>query len=215
VTTTQLPPAQQDAPNRRDAKAEAKAAKAYAKAQRPWYKKKRWILSIGMILLIVVAGGSSSGGGSKSASGGGGSSSSAGNGGTSGTVGQALKNAGTTYTVTQAQTAQVIGDPSLGGARTDGTFVVVDLQLTNNKSETKTFTDSSAKIETSDGKQYAASDKTVLAFGDQSLLLRDIQPDLTAKGKLAFELPPSKVSGSKLVIEDLYGDGQIKVDLGL
>jgi len=37
----------------RDAKAELKAAKAYAKATRPWYKKKRfWLL--GIIALIVI-----------------------------------------------------------------------------------------------------------------------------------------------------------------
>jgi hypothetical protein len=44
---------------------------------------------------------------------------------------------------------------------------------------------------------------------------RNIQPDLTTCGKLAFELPPSKVNGSTLVLEDLYGSGEIKVDLGL
>jgi hypothetical protein len=46
----------------RDAKAEAAAAKAYAKAQRPWYKKKRWIFSIGVVLLIIVIAAAGSGG---------------------------------------------------------------------------------------------------------------------------------------------------------
>lgn len=105
--------------------------------------------------------------------------------------------------------------PELGGARADGTFVIVSLQLTNNKDETKTFTDSSAKVETSAGKKYETSDKAVLAFGDSGLLLKDIQPDVTTRGKLAFELPPSKVSGSTLVVEDLFGSGEIRVDLGL
>lgn len=45
--------------------------------------------------------------------------------------------------------------------------------------------------------------------------MKDIQPDLTAKGTVAFELPPDKVSGSTLVIEDIFGDGEIKVELGL
>ncbi len=53
-----------------------------------------------------------------------------------------------------------------------------------------------------------------MAFGDESLMLKDIQPDLTTAGKLAFELPPSNVAGSTLVIEDLFGSGEIKVDLG-
>ena len=75
--------------------------------------------------------------------------------------------------------------------------------------------DSSAKLRTSDGNDYETSDKAVLAFGDESLMLKDIQPDLTTQGKVAFEIPPSKVSGSTLMIEDLWGSGEIKVDLGL
>jgi hypothetical protein len=60
MTTAQAPPPesqpqQQQPPSRRDAKADAKAAKAHTKALRPWYKKKRWILSLGLILLIGIA----------------------------------------------------------------------------------------------------------------------------------------------------------------
>ncbi len=89
------------------------------------------------------------------------------------------------------------------------------MDILRNVPDLKTFTDANAKIKTSDGKEYGTSDKAVLAFGDKSLLLKDIQPDLTTKGKLAFALPPNKVSGSTLVIEDIFGDGKIKVDLGL
>lgn len=39
---------------KRDGKARAKAEKAYAKAQRPWYKKKRFLLPLLLILLIVI-----------------------------------------------------------------------------------------------------------------------------------------------------------------
>jgi hypothetical protein len=204
-------------------KADAKAAKAYAKAMRPWYKKKRFILPLGLVILAVLAsamsGGGSSGGGDSATSGtgNGGSATSGkdGDSGTSGKVGQALTNAGTTYTVTKAVTAATIGDPAMLGAQADGMFVIVDLEMTNNKDETKTFMESSAKIETSDGNQYETSDKAVLSFGDESLLLKDIQPDLTTRGKLAFDLPPNKVTGSTLVVEDLFGSGEIKVDLGL
>lgn len=205
----------------KDAKAHAKAAKAYAKAQRPWYKKKRFLAPIGLVLLVVIASAGSSGSGEKTdtesagATKGDVKTESTSLNGKSGRVGEALTNAGTTYTVTDVRTTKTIGDPDLGGARADGTFVVVSLALTNNKDETKTFLANSAKIKTSDGKEYETSDKTVLAFGDKDLLLKDIQPDLTTRGKLAFELPPSKVSGSTLVVEDLFGAGEIKVDLGL
>jgi hypothetical protein len=205
--------------NHKDAKAAAKAAKAYAKAQRPWYKKKRFIFSLGAALLIVVAvatsGGESATGDSAGSGNTSSSSASAKTGGKSSKVGQAVTNAGTTYKVTSVDTTKTLGDPNVFGTQADGVFVVVTLELTNNKDETKTFLDNSSNIVTSDGRSYEPSSDGVMAFGDDSLMLRDIQPDLPTSGKIAFELPPSKVSGSTLVIEDLFGSGEIKVDLGL
>lgn len=213
-----------------DAKAQAKAAKAYAKAMRPWYKKKRVIIPAGFVALAIAAGagsgtesstdsgtaGAASSGTETSAStstrSNDGSSKSDGK---SGKVGQALTNAGTTYTVTQARATDTIGNPQLLGAKADGTFVVVSLELTNNKDETKTFTDSSAKLKTSDGKKYGTSSDAFMALADDSLLLKEIQPDLTTRGKLAFDIPPNKLSGSQLVIEDFFGNGEVTVDLGL
>lgn len=42
-----------------DAKAAAKAAKAYAKAQRPWFRKKRWIAAgaLGVVVIATAVGG--------------------------------------------------------------------------------------------------------------------------------------------------------------
>jgi hypothetical protein len=56
------PPGPQQPGSYGDAKAQAKAAKAYAKAQRPWYKKKRWIGLI--VLVVIIAISAASGGGS-------------------------------------------------------------------------------------------------------------------------------------------------------
>ena len=46
------------------AAAQARAAKAYAKAQRPWFKKKRFVVPIGAVALMTVVG--IGGGGSES-----------------------------------------------------------------------------------------------------------------------------------------------------
>lgn len=48
-----------------DPKAQAAAAKAYAKAQRPWFKKKRFIIPGVIVLLIIIGSAASSGGGEK------------------------------------------------------------------------------------------------------------------------------------------------------
>lgn len=47
-----------------DPKAQAKAEKAYRKATRPWYKKKRFIL-LGLIVLLIILVAATSGGGKK------------------------------------------------------------------------------------------------------------------------------------------------------
>lgn len=39
---------------RRDARAEAAAAKARAKAMRPWYKKKRFLIPLALVVLVVI-----------------------------------------------------------------------------------------------------------------------------------------------------------------
>ena len=108
----------------RNPKADAKAAKAYAKAMRPWYKKKRVIIPAGLVAL-AMAGAASSGSdsGAGSASSGSASSSSASSGSASSgrrpprttplPGGQAVTNAGTTYKVTSAKTTDTIGDPDM------------------------------------------------------------------------------------------------------
>ena len=130
-----------------------------------------------------------------------------------GVVGQKVTNAGTSYRVTDVKTTDRIGDSTFG-EKAAGTFVVVGLELTNNKNETKTFMDNNAKIVTKDGSKYESSTDASIHL-DDNLMLEDIQPDLTTKGQIGFDVPQSKLAGSKLVVEDLWGNGEVKVDLGL
>ena len=137
--------------------------------------------------------------------------------GKSGKVGQAVNNAGTTYKVKSVKVTDRIGVPNLGGAKAEpgAKLVVVALAITNGKNETKTFTHATAKVKAG-GATYQVSDETLLAFGtEQNLLMKDIQPGITANGKLAFELPTKRLPGSKLVIEDFFGNGNVTIDLGL
>jgi hypothetical protein len=134
---------------------------------------------------------------------------------TKGVVGQTVKNAGTEYTVTKVRTTKTLGDQEYGlGEKANGTFVVVDLQITNRKNETKTFMDNSAKLVTKDGNAYESSTEASMSLKDD-LMLEDIQPDLTTKGSIGYDVPEPKVPGAKLVIEDLWGDGEVTIKLGL
>ena len=66
MTTQQTPPAPWDSAQpewqqQMDPKAAAKAQKAYAKATRPWFKKKRFIVPIAVVVLFAIGGGMSGG----------------------------------------------------------------------------------------------------------------------------------------------------------
>ena len=51
IHTNEPPSSQHPSEGHRNPKAEAKAAKAYAKAMRPWYKKKRVLIPAGFVAL--------------------------------------------------------------------------------------------------------------------------------------------------------------------
>jgi hypothetical protein len=207
--SSQEPPAEPP-PNRRDAKAELKAAKAYAKAHRPWYKKKRWIISLGLILLIVLVSVASSGSSDKDSASSGGSSSSSSSGsgksdcGTTATdnctpvvqPGGSVRVDALRWKVLSARTASTIGDTTYGGgAKADGVFVIVKLQVHSLKDQSATLTDDAIKLHTSGAEYSADSDGSIAADfsssggGDQPFFLKDIGPDVTTKGIVVFDVP--------------------------
>lgn len=201
-------------------KAAAKAAKAYAKASRPWYRKKRWwVLGVAVLLVIIIVASSSGGDGPKKVD----NASESGNGSsksddTAGTknnpikVGETVELAGTRYTVKKAVTASSVGGQY--GTKADGVFVVVTLTIENMKDETKTFSDSAAKLVTSDGKEYATDDDGSI-YSDKPLILEDMQPELPKTGVLVFDVPPAKAPAAELKVSDLFGSGDAYVNLGL
>ena len=206
-------------PTYKDAKAQAKAAKAYAKAQRPFYKKKRVIIPAAILAVVAIS--QASGGGasdnatavdSKGSHTSTKSSTQSHTASKTFNVGQTVELEGTQYTVTGASTQSNIGGQF--GQKADGTFVVVDLTIENKKDETKTFMDSAATFVAKDGTKYEGSDAAIY-LGNASLLLRDMQPDLATKGKLVFDVPPAKVAGGVLLVEDLFGRGEAHINLGL
>lgn len=204
-------------------KAAAKAAKAYAKASRKWYQKKRWwALAVVVVIIVIIA--ASNGGGSDgpkkvdsagSTAKGGSSKSGGGSAGTKDNpikVGETVELAGTRYTVKKVSTASKVGGEF--GTKADGVFVVVTLTIENMKNETKTFSDSAAKLIAADGTQYSTDDDGSI-YADKPLILEDMQPQLPKTGVLVFDVPPAKAAGATLKVSDLFGEGDAYVNLGL
>lgn len=217
--TTQQPP--------ENPRAAAKAAKAYAKANRPWYRKKRWIAAIIIGVLVLFA--AVSGGGEEGATRA--ESSDAAAGGAAGdeteaeqvtqdapvAVGEAVELEGTRYIVESVRTSPTVGSEFFE-EQASGVYVIVDLTIENLKDETKVFSDTAAVFRANNDKTYSTdSDGTFAAIGDdgEPLIFEEMQPDLPKTGMLVFDVPESVVAGGLLEVSDLFGRGEAFIDLGL
>lgn len=201
-----------------DPKAEAAAAKAYAKAQRPWYKKKRFIVLLGLVVVSIAAVAVSGGEQSSDESGSdvaspaspGATASTEPNGSACTTrateectprvkLGGSVRVDALTWKVTSVRTTGALGDPDLLGAKADGRFVVVSLSVHSDRDESATLTDNAFQLEVGGNTYDTDSDGTIAAVGsgEQPFFLEDIGPDADVKGKVVFDVPLS-VIGKKV-----------------
>lgn len=208
-------------------KAQAKAANAYAKASRPWYRKKRWIGLIAIVALIVVfslTGGGSGDDGPKKVDASGKAVNDAGDkadakaGSKKNPVaaGETVELEGTRYTVKSAKTAASVGDEFFKETA-GGVYVVVELTIENTKDETKTFLSEAAKFIGGNDKKYTTDDDgTIAAIGDgEPLIFEDMQPDVPKTGLLVYDVPKAAAAGGVLQVSDLFGRGEAYIKLGL
>jgi hypothetical protein len=228
------PPAQPP----RDAKAELAAAKAYAKAERPWYKKKRYIGG-GLLAFLVIASiagsGSSTDTTSKSESGTASPSASSNDSAPASSDSctnkasddctpevasdRAVRVDALTWSILGARQTKALGDQEYGlGDKADDTFLVVTIKVKSNKDESAMISDEAIKLEANNGNSYSAdSEGTIAAIGsgEDSLLFETLGPDQSHTSKVVFDVPQSVLDGgAKLRFNELgFGEthGYIKL----
>jgi hypothetical protein len=179
----------------KSAKAQAKAEKAYRKASRPFYTKKRFILLavIAIIAIIAVAtsGGGDSGSSSSSSDGdssstGGGSSENAEN---AVGVNQPAQDGKFEFTVTGVDCSQnTIGEAPVNKTA-QGTFCLVSLTVRNIGNEAQLLDASSQKALDAAGKEYSADSSAAMYLGDTSTFLNQLNPGSTVNGQIAYDVP--------------------------
>lgn len=130
-------------------------------------------------------------------------------------VGEKLRLKGTQYQVTSVKTASTVGDPSIGGERANGVFIIAKLRLTNLKNEPATIDSENLPLIGGNGKRYTTSDDAAFAVGGGDIFLEEIQPDNTERGTLIYDVPKRALSGAKIQVEDLFSDSKGQIRLGL
>jgi hypothetical protein len=180
--------------NPRDAKAQAKADKAYRKASRPWFKKKRfWVL--GIIVLLVLISALSGGGDDTSAT-------------SSGSASDTSQNTAPEFP--GAQSTDVVGSTgdelALGAVEVSASALTVgddvfgptlcsEVDLNNNSEETVDFSAYDWKLQAPSG----TIGNVTLAGSDRQLSTGEIAPGGTATGDVCFDAETAE-SGQYVVL---------------
>jgi hypothetical protein len=176
-------------PRPENPKAAAKAAKAYAKATRPWFKKKRFIIPIAVVAVVAIAaagtGGDKSGGdGTGRTKSSVGSASKVGSKSQPAPPGTWVRNKSAKYAISKVEVVNSIGPFSQPPA---GKYVVVTLTVENVKNSTIQISNEDFKLLVG-GSQIDSSSDAYMMEG--AFAYDDLSPQLKRTGKIVFDVAP-------------------------
>ncbi|WP_156291376.1 DUF4352 domain-containing protein [Oceanobacillus salinisoli] len=141
---------------------------------------------------------------------------------TSAKIGEPAMIADVTFTVNEIEETNEIdsGNEFIENAETDGKFIVLDVTVQNDKSESITIDSSYFKIITGNNVEYdpVTSGEVMMAMGDDmnDFFLEQINPGLSKSGKVVFEVGadvdlPNAVMKAQT---GFWGTESIEIDLG-
>ena len=97
-----------------------------------------------------------------------------------------------------------------------GVFVIVNLTLTNDRDEPATISqDFVIRLEAGNGDQYMVLTEATMAVDDSLSTLDEIQPGVSKKVVLVYDVPVKAVKGSVLLVKDFWSDSEGRIELGL
>ncbi|MGZ4438330.1 MAG: DUF4352 domain-containing protein [Nocardioides sp.] len=203
---------QQSPSAHKDAKAQAKAAKAYAKASRPWYKKKRFILPLAVVVIAIIAtttsGGDSSTGGSPAKTDANPTSTSK----TAG-LGDPVRDGKFEFTVKNVSCGKQKIGPAGFGTKAQGQFCLVAMKVENIGKESQTMFGDNQLMFDEQGRKFSADTEAAVYMGDRAqTLFEEINPGNSINGIVIFDVPKNARPASLELHDSAFSDG-VKVAL--
>ncbi|MEX2553898.1 MAG: DUF4352 domain-containing protein [Actinomycetota bacterium] len=200
----------------RDARADAKADKARAKALRPWYKKKRFMIPLVLVVLFGI--GSLAGGGVDSPSGDDADSSARGGvnqdsdrDNTAG-LNQPVRDGKFEFTVKGIECGQTSVGSQFLKKEAQGQYCVLSLNIKNIGTEAQTMFGDNQKLIDSQGREFS-SDSAAAIYSDQSKVwLEQINPGNAVDGQMYFDVPKD-AQPVKVKLHDSAFSGGVVVNL--
>jgi hypothetical protein len=181
-----------------DPKARAKADKAYAKAMRPWYKKKRFIIPLLLVIIFAVSQATKGGSTPETTSTGANDTAQVGSSGQgdagapaagAAKIGQKVRDGKFEFVVTKVQQGvKSVGDKYLG-QKAQGQYVLIHITVTNIGDESQMLADSSQKVRDAKGREFSADTAAAIYLEDNKVFINEINPGNTVKGTLVYDMP--------------------------
>ncbi len=193
-----------------DARAQAKAAKAYAKAMQPWYKKKRFLIPGAVIALAILGGGL--GGGDETD---GGPRQSAQQADVADEpvaqeapaaktkeapaasvpeaalgIGDAAKDGKFTFTVHSFDCGKKSVGASFLKDKAQGQFCLMDVTVANHGDEAQMLFSDNQYVYDAKGRQFSHDDVAAMSVqGNDQVWIEDINPGNSVRGIMVFDVP--------------------------
>jgi len=214
----------------RDAKAQAKAAKAYAKAQRPWFKKKRFIIPGGFVALMMVIA-MTGGGGSEEPAVADDTSTTAAAGSTKAQSAGAndagaseeeddtpglktsVRDGKFEFTVKSVECGEDKIGSSFMAEKAQGQFCIAKVKVSNIGDESQMFDGSSQYLYDQDGREFTASTEAAFVLPESQSFLEDINPGNTVTGKVVWDVPAAGFEATELELHDSMFSEGVEVSL--
>jgi hypothetical protein len=194
----------------KSAKAQAKADKAYKKASRPWFKKKRFILLAIIAIIVIIAVATSGGSDSPSSSGGGSAADPAKTAG----LNQPVRDGKFEFTVTGVDCSQsTIGtDPIVDKA--NGVFCIASMTVKNVGDAAQTLDATSQFGYDAANLKYSSDTAAEIYLPDGGgALFNQLNPGTSVTGQIVYDVPAG-TKLTKLELHDSMFSGGVDVAIG-
>jgi len=204
--------------NDSNTRADAKAEAARAKALRPWYKKKRFIIPLvifGLFVIGSLTSGGDDGGGSNTANDSDDENlaveSESENEDTAG-LNQAVRDGKFEFTVTGVECGETTVGNQFLNKTAQGQFCFVSLHVKNIGQEAQTLFGDNMKLFDAQGRQYSSDSEAAIYADETKSFLEEINPGNELDGKVIFDVPKD-VQPTKVELHDSAFSGGVTVNL--
>jgi hypothetical protein len=117
------------------------------------------------------------------------------------------------WKLTDYRTYTFIGDNPYLKKEADGIFLVIDVEVKNTGKSANYISDSYIKLVDSENREFSADSGASIYLGDNSIWMSQINPGVTKKGKVVFDVPKDVTEFDIKISKNFFEDNIYNIKL--